>query len=659
MLGTVGVTSCQQKNNSNYNMSFEVIDSDKTRSSIADEIEQGKINDAITLVYKSVQISLMERGYSVGLGEAATVNNNHYDNTGLFYYRPDEKLFTDDSLMAAGYCEIVNENEEYYDLFNNESDVQIWDINDVNSKYSYVLTYADEQLVPSHFIFENKYVQYYQQAPTRIVYKIMDNVEDNYDLSFGSLYNYDTKRFIYDESIFGEYVSHSGVTFLKDEDYSALEASLQEYADAQLKNGYIVDEFKIVYISPAALQEYINSQEEETFFGYSVADLKSSIGVGKAIEITENGISEAQVISEKDFNWKSFLIKMGIGAGIIIVGAALSYFTGGTSFCCALLTVSKYAFSFAATSALGTLAIKTTTGLIDGKDLKTSIREASYDSLDAFGTGFIIGAAIGSVGLLTGVIKPVACFASNTQVLMGDGSKKNISDVEIGDTVATYDFYSHNESKEKVYDVIEKESKNSLRLVLENNETIITTSEHPFWSASNGSWKAAQSLLPGEHIYSSGGQVSTVKGISISEEPLTVYNLSISKDHNYFVGESSLLVHNECTTIQGQRNKAVNDAWKQYRENMDQFNPLKLKPEDFNKYGRVSGIEGAHIRDVNALIGTKYEYLISDWHNIVLMPKESHFLVHSMRWANQTDPNIIVRLCPWAAEQVAKILAIV
>lgn len=656
LLATIGITSCSPKSNSDFSISFEVIDTNSASSQINSDIEEGKINDARTLIYKSVTIELMESGYNVGLGNAATVDNNHYNNTGLFYYRKDDSLFTDNSLMACGFYEIVEGNEPFYDLFEDESSVQVWDLNENNNDIDYILTYANEQLAPSHFIFEDKYVQYYQQSSTRIAYKVMNNAKDNYDLSFGSLYNYDTKRFIYDESIQGEYVSHSGVTFLEEKDYVELERSLQAYADEQLKNGYKVDEYKIVYISPDALQKYINSQEEETFFGYSVESLKESIGVGKAIEISENGISEAQVIEEKDFNWKSFLIKMGIGAGIIIVGAALSYFTGGTSFCCALITISKYALSFATTSALGTLAIKTTTGLIEGKTIKESIRDASYDSFDAFGTGFIIGAAVGSVGLLTGVIKPVACFSGETIVSMYDGTQKRISDIQIGDKVATYDFIHYKENIGGVYDIFVKDVKNGLDVILENGETIETTPEHPFWSASSGCWKPAKLLDNNDYIYCQNGAPAKISHIKENNSIKQVYNFSVSGDHNYYVGESKLLVHNECTTIQGQRNKAVNDAWKNYRDNMDNFNPLNLKPSDFNQYGRVPGIDGVHIKDVSKLIGTKHEYLISDWHNIVLMPKASHFEVHARCWSNTTDPNLIVKLCPWAAEQVAKIL---
>ena len=225
--------------------------------------------------------------------------------------------------------------------------------------------------------------------------------------------------------------------------------------------------------------------------------------------------------------------------------------------------------------------------------------------------------------------------------------------------VASYDFEHYEESVGIVDSISIKEVSDGLNVILENGEIIQTTSNHPFWSATSGCWKSADSLQNSESIYCQNGTLTKVSNIEINNQIHRVYNFSVSDNHNYYVGNSKLLVHNECSTLQGKRNKAVNDAWKNYRDNMDTYNPLNLKASDFNKYGRVSGYQGAHIKDVNALIGTKSEYLISDWRNIVLMSKESHLAVHSGCWANATNPNRIIELCPWAAQQVQKIISLV
>lgn len=74
-----------------------------------------------------------------------------------------------------------------------------------------------------------------------IRYKILDNYRKNYDLTLGSLYDYDHNQYIYDESIFGEYTTHSGASIFSDTDYKKLKDELSDISEQQLKNGYKVE----------------------------------------------------------------------------------------------------------------------------------------------------------------------------------------------------------------------------------------------------------------------------------------------------------------------------------------------------------------------------------------------------------------------------------
>ena len=122
-----------------------------------------------------------------------------------------------------------------------------------------ICVYNYESICSYHFVYKGKYVTYYQQTPMRVVYEIHDNEKINYDLSLGSLYDYDANKYLYDESIFGEYQTHSGVELFGKEDYEKLEDNLKQLSDQQLANGYIVNEFNIVYISPEAIQAKMTS----------------------------------------------------------------------------------------------------------------------------------------------------------------------------------------------------------------------------------------------------------------------------------------------------------------------------------------------------------------------------------------------------------------
>ena len=132
---------------------------------------------------------------------------------------------------------------------------------------SFVYGFDYEGIGPYHFIYQNTYIVYNSESDGVVRYYEKENIRKNYDLSLGSLYNYDTDTYIYDESINEEYKTHSGESLLGSENYKQLEAELQKQVEAQNRAGYNVEEYRIVYISPEALQAYIDSEEEATFFG--------------------------------------------------------------------------------------------------------------------------------------------------------------------------------------------------------------------------------------------------------------------------------------------------------------------------------------------------------------------------------------------------------
>lgn len=661
------------------NIDITVIGGETLEDEINQEIEEKKVTNIESLIYSSVQKNLEASGFTVKTGVANVLQGNDYASLGLYYY--DSKnlnLFSTDTLRACGFVEIKSDTEPFYSLADEESMVAVVDMSDnslpKNAKQTgdgtgdltYIVTYNYENINSYHFVYQNTYVQYYQQTGSRIVYSTFENKKSNYDLTFGSLYDYDNNCYIYDESIFGEYSTHSGETLFSDEDYGKLKDELESFSNEQLANGYKVDEYRIVYISPENIQAYLNSEEEDTFFGYSVEELTKEFGLETALEFTGEGFKVAQVLTEEDtsYNWKSFLIKIGIGCGIILVGAVLTPITGGASFGCALLTISKVALSYALTSAIGNIAIKAVEGLISGKSLTDTLKDMTYGGLDAFANGFMIGAAIGSVGVLTGLIKPSACFVAGTQVIVSRfGQTTNIENIEIGDYVWSYNQNTKINSLQKVTDVFQKEVTELVDIQI-NNQIITTTRNHPFYLPNYDVWVSADSLKTNDNVLLYDGTYQTVEGVDVRECAKTiVYNFTVDENHTYYVGNSGVLVHNECTTLGGKRNKAVAEAWKREREAVmngtSKYNWSPSQIQELIKTGRVKGYDGAHIIDVKALVGTAKEYLISSPDNIVLLPHAQHFAAHGMCWRNPTNPSKIVKFAPWAAEQVAKVLALV
>ena len=75
-----------------------------------------------------------------------------------------------------------------------------------------------------------------------------------------------------------------------------------------------------------------------------------------------------------------------------------------------------------------------------------------------------------------------------------------------------------------------------------NTETIYTTVEHPFYV--NNGWVNASHLHAGDTLFSGTSAIIIVNSIFFIDTLVNVYNFTVETDHDYFVGESGVLVHN-------------------------------------------------------------------------------------------------------------------
>jgi hypothetical protein len=88
------------------------------------------------------------------------------------------------------------------------------------------------------------------------------------------------------------------------------------------------------------------------------------------------------------------------------------------------------------------------------------------------------------------------------------------------------------------------ESSDVYNLYLKSQHPIGVTGNHPIWSADRKEWINANNLQIGEAIATHRGE-TTVVGIEKMEGRHTVYNLEVYRNHNYFVSDASVLVHNK------------------------------------------------------------------------------------------------------------------
>lgn len=153
-----------------------------------------------------------------------------------------------------------------------------------------------------------------------------------------------------------------------------------------------------------------------------------------------------------------------------------------------------------------------------------------------------------------------SCFAAGTQVWTPSGAVA-IETIQTGDRVLSANIdtgqleyaivlYPTMRTTEAKYDL-------TLSGGTTENETIRASAGHPFWDMEHG-WTTTKHLHVGAALKTIDDSVSLASSKQIAaEDPLLiapVYNLVVDQNHNYFVGETRLLAHDN--TIPQPRNLA-------------------------------------------------------------------------------------------------------
>lgn len=320
-------------------------------------------------------------------------------------------------------------------------------------------------------------------------------------------------------------------------------------------NAYEIQKITVLYIDPELVEEYLMSEDSiESFFGFSTGDLQEEYG-NVALTFSSDGtVSKGITIvpveessSANSYDYKSFLSKLAVGCGIIIIGATLSVTTGGM-FACAMVAISKAALSSAVIAGAATSTYYTAKGVSQGKSVIEAFEDSCEAGLDSFADGFVIGAVIGSVYSVTHSV----CFVAGTPVATPAGSVP-IESLTVGDIVFTQNLETGKVDHQPVLDTFVSETHELVSLKFSNHESLLTTPSHPFYSPTKG-WTAAAQLRAGEILLALNGECVIVEQVQheLFESPVTVFNIESASNHNYFVGKSdtAVLVHNKCSVGQ-------------------------------------------------------------------------------------------------------------
>jgi RHS repeat-associated protein len=146
-------------------------------------------------------------------------------------------------------------------------------------------------------------------------------------------------------------------------------------------------------------------------------------------------------------------------------------------------------------------------------------------------------------------------FVRGTPVLMAGGLTKHIEDVDVGDVVIATDPET-GETAEKIVagTIIGSGTKDLVEVTvdLDGNkgaatDVIVATHNHPFWTPDLGEWVEATDLRVGSWLQTSSGTWIQVAAVKRWTQTATVYNLTVTDIHTYYVlaGDAPVLVHND------------------------------------------------------------------------------------------------------------------
>ena len=142
-------------------------------------------------------------------------------------------------------------------------------------------------------------------------------------------------------------------------------------------------------------------------------------------------------------------------------------------------------------------------------------------------------------------LKLTWCFVEGTKVLTPNGLVK-IEDIQVGDSVISMNLETFETEISMVKEKFVSQVNNKTCTIIIDGHSIESTQGHQYFAKKKG-WISASKLVKGDILIDEHGNDVVIENVvnQESEGLITVYNMEIEKNHNYFVGDSQVLVHNE------------------------------------------------------------------------------------------------------------------
>lgn len=532
--------------------------------------------NTLSYTYASISLDLMSYGYDVFNAYVETENGKEYgiaytDYEDGYQFEGDEKTYIESGFLAFSADESVSDSKDI--LYAQPVDDHANAIQD--DTYGYIISCVEAGIPSGHFIADDRYTVY-SVMDGKVEIETYENKSENYDLSLGKLYDYDKQDIVY---VPFDEIDSSPIEFVpltESIDYEVIKTNLYEVIEEQQAKGYAVQTITISLVSVDTLNAlYGLLAQGDSLNGYSFEELnsiefdstKQYIHFNEDGSITLKDLPPMPVTEYKSlFDWLvDALVLVGAGAiaivsvtflgpagGIIagaVLGAGIEYFSetvlqgkkfsevnwskvlimGISGALGAMVPCGPGIMPYLAAGAIGGL----TSGAL------TAVDGGSWqDILISAGTGAL------TAMLMHGLFS--SCFPAGTQVLTQEGYLP-IELVTVGMMVASYNLSLNKMEWKPVLETYTNTATALTKVTFSNGDFVFSTTNHPYYVLSENRYVAAENLESGDILLSTEGELYVVSVENIVlDSTIVVYNLNVRENHNYFVCESSVLVHNKC-----------------------------------------------------------------------------------------------------------------
>ena len=177
-------------------------------------------------------------------------------------------------------------------------------------------------------------------------------------------------------------------------------------------------------------------------------------------------------------------------------------------------------------------------------ELAEALAEEAAAAAAQSGGGYKAGSAAQASAARNSV---VACFKKGVKVLTNYGYL-DIDNIKVNDLVMSYNFDTNSNEYSKVIKTFEhKDINDDLYTITCGSIVIEATSMHPICVSLNNTlgFINAKDLKIGNKLVDYEGNIHEITSITCESVTDTFYNIEVENNHNYYVTENNILVHNK------------------------------------------------------------------------------------------------------------------